>query len=341
VSTLETDRLLMRPYGLGDEPAYLDMVQDPEVMRHLPGGQPMTPDQGRAAFQRRLAGADPQRHHFALVEKATGHVVGWAGLMRLESTSDTEVYYGLRRDAWGKGYATEAARRLVRWGFEDLHLPRVVAVVDPANVRSGAVLQRLGMRFERVGHHYGKMLDVHVLAPAAAAPPIALAPEPVAVSAPLLAWSAPLPPRPPLPPPAPVAAPAFCAACGSALAHGASFCSRCGRPVAAVPAVAAPPSHAPPTQGLAPPPPYAAHPPQVSQGIAIAALLLNVFIWPGLGSLVAEQKVGWAQGFLFLGGFVVLVGTFGLGFVISIAMWVGAWVWGIITGIQLLSGRPV
>ncbi|GEM_PF-205542 len=320
MTTLETDRLLLRPYEAADEAAYLAMVSDPEVMRHLPGGQAMSEEQGRAAFQRRLSGADPQRRHFALVEKASGQVVGWAGLMPLEGTPDVEVYYGLRRDAWGKGYATEAARRLVRWGFEELHLPRVVAVVDPANARSVAVLHRLGMQRERTGMHYGKLLDAY-----ATGAPRVEAPTP---PQPALAWSAP-PPPPPVAPA--VAAPplhAFCTSCGASLPAGAAFCPACGRPVRA----AAPPA-------MAPPPAQAHAQPPVSEGVAVAALLLNILIWPGLGSLVAGRQEGWAQGFLFLGGFVVLFATLFLGAPLSVLMWVGAWVWGLVTGIQLLQRR--
>jgi RimJ/RimL family protein N-acetyltransferase len=319
VTSLETDRLILRPYAPSDEPAYLAMVGDPEVMRHLPGGQPMTPEQGRAAFQRRLAGADPSRHHFALVEKTTDQVVGWVGLMHLEGTGDVEVYYGLRRDAWGKGYATEAARRLVRWGMEELHLSRVVAVVDPANARSAAVLQRLGMRFERVGAHYGKTMNVYATS---AAPAPAPEPQP--------AWSAPLPPPRP-------AAPAFCAACGAALAQGASFCGHCGRPVLPGSVPGAPGYAIAP--GLAPPPPAAlSAKPTIPQGTAIVALLLNIFVWPGLGSLVAGRSEGWAQGVLALAAVLVLVFTLGLGFFLAIPMWLGAWIWGIVTGAQLLGG---
>src|SRR5581483_4013312 len=112
------------------------MVGDEEVMRYLPGGRAWGPSEARAAFERRLGVADPQRRHWALGEKASNRVVGWVGLMPLETTGETEGYYGLAREAWGKGYAREAARRVVRFAFEDLGLPRVVAVVQPENLRS-------------------------------------------------------------------------------------------------------------------------------------------------------------------------------------------------------------
>jgi hypothetical protein len=76
-----------------------------------------------------------------------------------------------------------------------------------------------------------------------------------------------------------------------------------------------------------------------SQGIAIVALVLNIIIWPGLGSLIAGRQVGWAQGFLCLLG-VALIFTI-IGIIIAIPLLVGTWIWGIVTGVQLIneSGR--
>lgn len=70
--------------------------------------------------------------------------------------------------------------------------------------------------------------------------------------------------------------------------------------------------------------------PPVSQAVAIVALLLNILIWPGLGSLIAGEQVGWAQGFLMLGGVFLAI------ILIGIPMMLGAWIWGIITGVELL-----
>lgn len=75
----------------------------------------------------------------------------------------------------------------------------------------------------------------------------------------------------------------------------------------------------------------------VSSGVALAALLLNVFVWPGLGSLVAGVQKGWAQGFLTLGG--ALLTLTGIGAGVGIPMALAAWVWGVVTGVQLLRGR--
>ena len=72
--------------------------------------------------------------------------MGEAGLQLLEAGPDVELGYTLARAAWGRGYATEAARAVLRWAFAGLRLPRVVAVADPANTASLRVLEKLGMR---------------------------------------------------------------------------------------------------------------------------------------------------------------------------------------------------
>lgn len=313
---LDTERLILRAYQPADEAAYVAMVGDLEVMRYLPGGRAWGAAEAHAAFERRLATADPQRRHWALVEKATNRVIGWVGLMPLETTGETEIYYGLTRDAWGKGFATEAAQRALRFAFEDLGLPRVVAVVQPENLRSIRVASSLGMSYRGDAHHYGAMVRTYAL------------PRP----------GTPLPeaaPSPAPPPPSPAPAPAFCTACGAALVAGASFCGSCGRPIAKRATWPPPPVFAPaPPPGLAP---YAAAPP-VSEGTAIVALIVNVFI-PGLGTIIAGHRVGWSQLGLFLGGWLVLILSIGLLFPVYVAMWIGAWIWALVTSIQMLSSR--
>jgi RimJ/RimL family protein N-acetyltransferase len=82
-------------------------------------------------------------------ERATGELVGDCSLHFDETFQDWELSYGFRRDRWGRGYATEAARACVRHGFEAMGLAKIVADVDPANLASMRVLEKCG--FERTG----------------------------------------------------------------------------------------------------------------------------------------------------------------------------------------------
>jgi ribosomal-protein-alanine N-acetyltransferase len=93
---------------------------------------------------------------WALVERATGELVGDCGLFHLDSGPEIEVGYRLRRDRWGLGYATEAARASVAHGFEALGLDRVCGITHPANVASQRVLQKCGMRDQGIAFYYGQ-----------------------------------------------------------------------------------------------------------------------------------------------------------------------------------------
>lgn len=141
----------------------------------------------------------------------------------------------------------------------------------------------------------------------------------------------------------------FCVQCGASVPPGAAHCGSCGRSLAGT---AAPSAYAPsappapayqayaPAQQLPPPTSYAP-PPQdrvVSEGMGIAALLLNLLIWPGLGTIVAGQRIGWAQGFLVLGGVILTITIIGM--VVGIPMIVGGWIWALVSGIRLIQGKP-
>jgi len=166
---LRTERLELRRFTAADLEPLLDVFGDPEVMRHV--GEERRPL--RAEGVRALVAASDDHwdeHGFgllAIVELATGRLVGEAGLQFLEAGPDIELGYTLARAAWGRGYATEAARAVLRWGFAGLRLHRVVAVADPANAASLHVLDKLGMA--RLGPRdcYGARMAEHALSLAA------------------------------------------------------------------------------------------------------------------------------------------------------------------------------
>jgi RimJ/RimL family protein N-acetyltransferase len=86
-----------------------------------------------------------------LVEKETGEVVGHCGLLEKDvgGKSEIELTYVFARSAWGKGYATEIGRALKDYAFGELELERLIALIEPGNVASERVAQKIGMRFDR------------------------------------------------------------------------------------------------------------------------------------------------------------------------------------------------
>lgn len=159
IPEIETPRLRLRAFRADDLDALCLVFGDTDVMKYISGGKPRPRDETETGLRRTIEGW--HRRGFglwAVVEKATGSVIGYCGLILLDGTPEIEVAYGLAKSSWGKGFASEAARAALRYGFEELKLERVVAVVNPQNIASQRVLEKLGMKYTKDAHHYDEDL---------------------------------------------------------------------------------------------------------------------------------------------------------------------------------------
>lgn len=144
-TVLETSRLLLRTFRPDDLPRYAAMNADPQVMEFLGGPIPAAESDSIAAWAQDLHVREGIGL-LAVERRADGEFLGMCGLHHLGwFPEDIELGWRLARAHWGLGYATEAATAWLRHGFTALDLPRVISVTDPPNVRSIAVMQRLGM----------------------------------------------------------------------------------------------------------------------------------------------------------------------------------------------------
>lgn len=146
--TLETKRLILRLPEPRDFEPWAAFVADEEVQRHLGGVQ----DRSMAwRTMSGMAGGWLTRGFsmFSVVEKSTGRWVGRLGPWQPEGWPGTEVGWGLAREAWGKGYAVEGATAAIDWAFEVLGWTEVIHTIEPANVNSWKVAERLGSRILR------------------------------------------------------------------------------------------------------------------------------------------------------------------------------------------------
>jgi len=161
---LETARLSLRRFEDGDIGRLLEIFGDAEVMRFVGRRVPFDLDRLLAS---QAAVRDHWRTHgfgpLAAVERATARLVGECGLQLLEEGPDVELTYTLARDAWGRGYASEAAAAVLEWGFAGLGLGRVVGVVYPENLASQRVLEKAGLRRTGMRRCYGAELVEYVL----------------------------------------------------------------------------------------------------------------------------------------------------------------------------------
>jgi RimJ/RimL family protein N-acetyltransferase len=157
---LRTERLELRRFAGADLGPLLTAFGDPRVMRFVGADRKPLTGGGVRVLMRTADGhwADHGFGLLAVVDRASGHVVGEAGLQLLEGGPDVEIGYTLARAAWGRGFATEAARAVLHWAFAGLRLERVVAVADPANAASLHVLDKLGMRRVGMRRCYGAQM---------------------------------------------------------------------------------------------------------------------------------------------------------------------------------------
>jgi len=145
-----TGRLLLRSWRESDLEPWAAMNADPQVRRYL--GPVLSYEQAAAwalNFQDHL-----DRYGFgfwALQIRASGEFVGFTGLSTMDDRPDVELGWRLARSAWGHGYATEAARAALAYGFGVVGLSEVLAVTMAENRRSRALMERLGMVYDPAG----------------------------------------------------------------------------------------------------------------------------------------------------------------------------------------------
>ena len=143
-----TERLLLRRWVAADREPFAQLNADPEVMRQFPA--PLDRATSDAFLDRIEGSFDALGYGLWAVElRATSTFVGFTGLARQTFEApfnpSVEVGWRLARTAWGHGYATEGARAALSFAFEKLELDEVVSITTSGNVRSQAVMRRLGM----------------------------------------------------------------------------------------------------------------------------------------------------------------------------------------------------
>jgi RimJ/RimL family protein N-acetyltransferase len=140
---IETDRLVLRPLTTADLDEVVELHAMPEVKRTMGA---FSRSSARARLERNELEWDERGHGLvAIIERASGRFLGRSGLKYWRQFDETEVGWVLRADSWGHGFATEAGRACLDWGFRDLNVPYLTAMIMPDNQRSIHVAERLGM----------------------------------------------------------------------------------------------------------------------------------------------------------------------------------------------------
>ncbi len=167
---IETERLILRPWRDDDLDAFAAMSADAEVMRHLNG--PVHRDEA-IGIVARLRDAQAERGHcfWAAERREDRALIGWCGLMATDIPDtpirdELEIGWRLARDAWGRGYAREAAEATLAWGWAETGRERILAWTVQANAASWGLMGRLGMeRAPELDFEHPRLPPGHPLRP--------------------------------------------------------------------------------------------------------------------------------------------------------------------------------
>ena len=152
MNVLETERLLLRHFTTEDAADNYRIYTDPDNMRFM-GRRPDSVQFEREHILKHITNYY-EKHGFglwAVILKENKRLIGRCGLIyqQIEGAQELEVSYLIDKKYWGKGLASEAVRATVRLAFEEYKFPRVVAVINPENVASVRVAEKVGMKYER------------------------------------------------------------------------------------------------------------------------------------------------------------------------------------------------
>lgn len=149
---LETERLILRHLSLEDLDALFALYSDQEIRQFFPEGV-LSYSDTKAELEWHMNGhpSFPELGLWATVLKETNEFIGRCGLLpwKIEERQEVEVAYLLGKKFWGQGLATEAALGIVQYAFGYLKLSRLICLIDPENLASIKVAQRIGMHFEQ------------------------------------------------------------------------------------------------------------------------------------------------------------------------------------------------
>lgn len=162
VPRLETERLILRAFGEDDFEAYAPICADPEVVRYLGEGKPLAEFEAwrQMAFslghwQLRWYGL------WAVEEKSSGRLVGRVGFLNPAGWPGFELGWMLGREFWGRGFATEGARRALAFAFDEMGREHVISLIRPENKASIRVAERLGEKLEGRAELFGHEVLVY------------------------------------------------------------------------------------------------------------------------------------------------------------------------------------
>lgn len=143
---IETERLILRRPMIEDFEAFWLMINDPIAKKYTGRTTTKTYDERLKEFIE-YYGTDEASNEFAIIEKESNRYIGYCGFRYCDVMLDQDLYCGLCRQAWGKGYGFEAVSAVANYAFFDLKFDHIVATAHPENVASQNLLDRIGAQY--------------------------------------------------------------------------------------------------------------------------------------------------------------------------------------------------
>lgn len=152
----ETERLIIRKFTRADLSWLIETRTQPVINKYLGGASLQNPEMIAKRLDFYLDCYEKRGFGLCAMHwKETGELFGWSGIQPLDGTDEIEVGYGMIPEYWSKGIGFECAKAWIDFGFKEKNLERIVAVASPENVGSWRIMEKLGMKREKYGEHYG------------------------------------------------------------------------------------------------------------------------------------------------------------------------------------------
>ncbi|WP_420855372.1 GNAT family N-acetyltransferase [Virgibacillus indicus] len=151
--SITSERLLFRPYNDNDFEFLMSLLSDPEVVRFIGDGKTRDKNGGKNFLNWIYSTYEfgEAMGLMVLVNKEDNTLIGHAGLVpqTIDGNKEIEIGYWISRKYWGKGYATEAAKALLKYGNKHLDKQRFIALIQPNNLSSQKVARKIGMELDK------------------------------------------------------------------------------------------------------------------------------------------------------------------------------------------------
>jgi len=166
MTAIETERLILRRLSYDDTAFIVELVNEPAFRRYIGDKNVRNAADARAYLRDGPIGSY-ERFGFGLflaMPKETGASAGICGLVKRDAFDDPDLGFAFLERYCGRGFAFEASRAVLDYGFDSLGLERIIAMADPDNERSVRLLAKLGMQFERKVRMSGDAYDIDLFA---------------------------------------------------------------------------------------------------------------------------------------------------------------------------------